>query len=132
MPRVATLSIGPMRHRRLQQSSTINRGHIWIIQSEREDVGHIVLTLKYAIEYGGLGACVDDLYVRTSRRNNGLATAALVQVRRLCEGAGIRALTVEVGHDNAPAQTVYRRIGFTEASGRQLLALALAAPTHMT
>jgi predicted CXXCH cytochrome family protein len=45
--------------------------------------------------------------------------------------AGIRALTVEVGHNNGPAETVYRRIGLAEAADRQLLALALAAPTHI-
>ena len=39
-------------------------GHVWIIQAEDRDVGHIVLTLKYAMEYGGTIACVDDLYVK--------------------------------------------------------------------
>jgi GNAT superfamily N-acetyltransferase len=105
-------------------------GYVWIIQAEKEDVGHIVLTLKYAMEYGGLVACLDDLYVKPDWRNKGLSTSALVEVRDFCEGAGIRALTVEVGYNNGPAQTVYRRVGFAEAAGRQLLALALAAPTH--
>ena len=105
-------------------------GYVWIIQADQEDVGHIVLTLKYAMEYGGLVACLDDLYVRPDWRNKGLSTAALIDVRDFCERAGIRALTVEVGHKNLPAQTVYRRVGFAEAADRQLLALALAAPTH--
>ena len=106
-------------------------GYVWIIQIEHQDIGHIVLTLKYAMEYGGLVACLDDLYVKPDWRNKGLSTAALVEVRNYCERAGIRALTVEVGHQNGPAQTVYRRVGFSEASDRQLLALPLAAPTHI-
>jgi GNAT superfamily N-acetyltransferase len=105
-------------------------GYVWIIQSGHQDVGHIVLTLKFAMEYGGLVACLDDLYVRPDWRNKGLSTSALVEVRNFCEGLGIRALTVEVGHKNGPAQTVYRRVGFLEVADRQLLALALAAPTH--
>lgn len=105
-------------------------GYVWVIHAEQEDVGHIVLTLRYAMEYGGLIACLDDLYVRPDWRNQGLSTRALVDVRNFCQGRGIRALTVEVGHNNGPAQTVYRRAGFAEAADRQLLALALAAPTH--
>jgi len=106
-------------------------GYVWIIQVENQDVGHLVLTLKYAMEYGGAIACLDDLYVRPDWRNKGLSTAALIEVRDFCETAGIRALTVEAGYQNGPAQTVYRRIGFAEASDRQLLVLALAAPTHI-
>jgi GNAT superfamily N-acetyltransferase len=106
------------------------QGSVWIIQVEHQDVGHMVLTLRYAMEYGGLIACVDDLYVRRDWRNRGLATSALVEARTFCERDGIRALTVEVGQDNGSAQTVYRRVGFVDAVGRQLLALPLAPPTH--
>ena len=106
-------------------------GFVWIIQAEHQDVGHIVLTLKYAMEYSGLVACLDDLYVKPDWRNQGLSTGALEEVRDFCEQVGIRALTVEVGHNNGPAQAVYRRAGFAEAADRQLLALALAAPTHI-
>ena len=106
-------------------------GYIWAIQAERQDVGHVVLTFRYAMEYGGLIACLDDLYVRPDWRNKGLSTAALIELRKFCETAGIRALTVEVGHNNGPAQTVYRRVGFVEAADRQLLVLALGAPTHV-
>lgn len=106
-------------------------GYVWIIESEQEDVGHVVLTLKYAMEYGGMVACLDDLYVKPEWRNRGLSTDALADVRNFCEAAGIRALTVEVSPENGPAQTVYRRVGFAESAGRQILALALAAPTHI-
>jgi GNAT superfamily N-acetyltransferase len=106
-------------------------GFVWIIQAEHHDVGHIALTLKYAMEYCGIIACVDDLYVKPDWRNKGLSSASLVEVRNFCERIGIRALTVEVGHNNGPAQTVYRRVGFAEAADRQLLVLVLAAPTHM-
>lgn len=106
-------------------------GYVWIIETDDRAVGHIVVTLRFAMEYGGLVACLDDLYVKLHWRNSGLSTAALVEVRSFCERAGIRALTVEVGHKNGPAQSVYRRVGFTEAADRQLLALALTAPTHI-
>jgi GNAT superfamily N-acetyltransferase len=106
-------------------------GYVWIIDTERRDVGHAVLTFRYAMEYAGLVGCLDDLYVKPDWRNKGLSTAALFEIRRFCESAGIRAMTVEVGHNNAPAQKVYRRVGFVELADRQLLALSLTTPTHI-
>ena len=105
-------------------------GYVWLIQDEGEDAGYLVVTIRFGMEYGGRMACLDDLYVVPSHRNRGLSTAALIHVRGFCEEMGIRALTVEVGHSNGPAQTVYRRVGFVEAADRQLLALALANPAH--
>lgn len=106
-------------------------GFVWIIESEGRDVGHVVITLRYAMEYGGLIACLDDLYVKPDYRNRGLSRAAIHEIKCFCEGDGIRAMTVEVGFGNGPAQAVYRRAGFTVAVDRQLLALALAATSHV-
>jgi GNAT superfamily N-acetyltransferase len=47
------------------------------------------------MEYGGMAARLDDLYVKPEWRNEGLGTSALIEVRDFCEKAGIRALTVE-------------------------------------
>jgi GNAT superfamily N-acetyltransferase len=106
-------------------------GYVWVIEAEGQDAGHMVVTVRYAMEYGGLIGCLDDLYVSPAWRNRGLSTAALAQVRHFCRNSGMRALTVEVGHDNGPARNVYRRAGFEEAADRVLLALPLAAPTHL-
>jgi GNAT superfamily N-acetyltransferase len=106
-------------------------GYVWIIEEGHREVGHAVLTIKYAMEYGGLVACLDDLYVVPSSRNKGLSRNALFEIKRFCEAASIRAITIEVGYENGPAQAVYRRVGFAEAVDRQVLALPLAAPAHI-
>jgi GNAT superfamily N-acetyltransferase len=106
-------------------------GYVWIIDENGKDVGYVVITLRYGMEYGGLMAYLDDLFVVPQSRNRGLSTAALIQVRDFCKSIGVRAITVEVGHNNGPAQTVYRRLGLVEVPGRQLLALALTNPAHI-
>jgi GNAT superfamily N-acetyltransferase len=105
-------------------------GFVWLIDQETKNVGYIVLTLRFGMEYGGLMACIDDLFVVPQSRNQGLSTAALGQVREFCRDLGIRAITVEVGFNNTPAQAVYRRIGLADSPDRQLLSLALAPPAH--
>lgn len=105
-------------------------GRIWLIEADGRAVGHIVITFRYAMECGGMIACLDDLYVQPTWRNRGLSTAAINEVGEFCRAAGIRAMTVEVGFDNAPAQKVYRRAGFQELPNRQLLGFALALAAH--
>lgn len=105
-------------------------GHVWLIQAGAATVGYVVLTLGYSMEYGGRDAFVDDLFIQAPYRNAGLGSAALAQVRTFAESLGVRALHLEVGRDNEPAQVVYRRIGFVD-NERQLLTLRLATPTHV-
>jgi GNAT superfamily N-acetyltransferase len=105
-------------------------GRVWLIEQGDEAVGHVVVTFVFAMEFGGATAVVDDFYVRPAFRGAGLGTAALAEVRRACKELGMRAMRVEVGGDNAAAQTVYRRVGF-EARDHLLMTLPLADPTHL-
>jgi ribosomal protein S18 acetylase RimI-like enzyme len=105
-------------------------GQVWLIQAEPGPVGYVVLTLGYSMEYGGRDAFVDDLFIRPIFRRRGLGKLALAEVRAACEERGVRALHLEVGRDNAAAQSLYRRVGFVDMD-RQLLTLKLADPTHL-
>ncbi len=124
----------PVNHRRASEAFTAlladdRLGYAWFIQADSQDVGYVVVTLGYSMEYGGLDAVVDDLFVQPAYRGAGLATAALAEVREFCADRGVRAMHLEVARDNMPAQAVYRRVGFA-STDRQLLTLRLAEPTH--
>jgi GNAT superfamily N-acetyltransferase len=92
--------------------------------------GHVVVTFVFAMEYGGVTAVVDDLYVRPACRGAGLGSAALAEVCLVCAGIGMRAMKVEVGRDNAVARSVYEYAGFAEVD-RLLMMLQLADPTYL-
>lgn len=106
-------------------------GGAWIgWTDDGEPTGHVVLTVCYSMEYGGLRGFVDDLFVRPAARGHGVAAALLDAVAADCGARGVRALHVEVGPENAVAQRVYARSGFVE-SGHTLLTRPLAAPLHL-
>jgi diamine N-acetyltransferase len=105
-------------------------GRVWIIETEFEVVGYVVMTLGYSMEYGGRDAFIDDLFIRPAFRASGYGTAALAEVRAEAVSLGVRALHLEVGRDNESAQALYRRAGFVDTD-RQLLTLRLADPTHV-
>ncbi|MEP6573385.1 MAG: GNAT family N-acetyltransferase [Gemmatimonadota bacterium] len=104
-------------------------GCVWMIEQGSADVGYVALTLVFCLEYGGICGFVDDLYIEPRARGFGLARAAIAELRRHAESHGLRSLRVETASDNAPAVATYRGAGLRE-TGRQLLALELATPTH--
>lgn len=104
-------------------------GSIWIIQSNAQDVGYVVLTLCHSMTFGGLICVVDDFFIQPAFRGAGLGKAAMAEVRSYCAANGIRAVRVETGRDNAVALAVYGRAGFLERD-HVLLELGLAEPTH--
>ena len=101
-------------------------GHVWLIQAAKNDVGYVVVTFSYSMEFGGPNGFVDDLFIQAAFRGAGLGTAALQEVRAFCLERGVRALHLETGRDNAAAQALYRRAGF-RVTDRQLLTLVLAS-----
>ena len=125
----------PLNHRRAAEAFNAlladeRLGHVWLIQAASHDVGHVVMTLCFSMEYGGPVAFVDDLFVQRPFRRAGLGAAALAEARDFGAGHGVRAIFVETGHDNTAALAVYRRAGFANTD-RQLLALKLSEPTHI-
>jgi len=105
-------------------------GHVWFIRAaDSREVGYLVLTFSYSMEYGGPSAVVDDFFVRPAFRGAGLGKAALAEATSLCAARGVRAIHVETGEDNPRALAVYRSVGFADTH-RVHLTLKLAEPTH--
>jgi ribosomal protein S18 acetylase RimI-like enzyme len=104
-------------------------GRSYLVRSGGSVAGYLVLTLTFSMEYGGLAAFLDDLYLRPAYRGSGVGTAALKEALALATRHGVRAVHLEVGRDNVPAQSLYWNLGFRE-SDRQLLTRRLAGALH--
>ena len=81
-------------------------GSIWLLETDSMLAGFIVLTLAYAMEYGGQRGFVDDFFVRPAFRKRGLGAAGLAAVKAYCLTNGVRALFVQTGSSNDVAQRV--------------------------
>jgi ribosomal protein S18 acetylase RimI-like enzyme len=104
-------------------------GQVWLVEEDGGEVaGYLVVTFVFAMEHAGSMAVVDDFFVRPAARGRGLGTDALAWVRRECAELGLRAMRVEVGHDNEVAQAVYRRNSFA-AVDRRLMVTTLDEPS---
>ena len=101
-------------------------GAAWIATHGGEAAGHAVLTVRHSMEFGACDGFIDDLFVRPTRRRRGIGDALMRALFAEAQSRGLRALHVEVGRDNAPAQGLYARFGLKDRE-RQLLTVALGA-----
>jgi len=102
-------------------------GAVWIIECDGAAAGHVVLSVRFAMEFGGLAAYIDDLFVRPRHRRRGAASAGLDALVAECRHRGCRSLHVEVAPDNHAAVALYRRYGLVPL-GDQRQQLRVAFP----
>lgn len=89
-------------------------GRVFLIEAEEVVEGYAVLTFGYSLEFGGVDAFVDELYLCAAHRGKGLGKAALEFLAQTCADLGIRALHLEVERANQRAQAVYHQFGFVD------------------
>lgn len=89
-------------------------GAVWLMRDEEHVVGYCVVTFGYSLEFHGIDAFLDELYICESHRGQGLARRVIELAEQTCSERGVRALHLEVERDNTHAQAVYRSLGFAD------------------
>lgn len=97
-----------------------SRGAAWVIERDGQPVGHVVLSVRFAMEFGGPIAYIDDLFVRAEHRRIGAASAGLDTLVVECRRRGCRSMHVEVAPDNHAAVALYRRYGLEPGDDERL------------
>lgn len=87
-------------------------GMVYLIGPPRAPIGYIVICLGWSVEFGGLDAIIDELYIRPGVRGRGVAQEALIALPRALSEVGLRAVHLEVDRTNEAAIKLYRRAGF--------------------
>lgn len=103
----------------------IPHGAAYLIGPPRAPIGYVVITFGWSVEYGGLDAFVDEIFVRPGVRGRGIASEALIALPRALAAGGLKAIHLEVAADNEIAIALYRRSGFTPREGRLLMSRKL-------
>lgn len=90
------------------------RGQIYFIFRGATLAGYFALTFCFSLEFHGRFGLLDELYLREPFRRQKIGQGVVGFAEGLCRQAGVAALRLEVGRDNAPAQSLYRKSGFEE------------------
>jgi ribosomal protein S18 acetylase RimI-like enzyme len=102
-----------------------DKGGIWLIDANGAIAGYVAICLCYSIEFGGVDAFVDELYVTPGARGRGVGSRALALAIDETRALGARTLHLEVDVDNRAARALYVRHGVALRERYQLMTRAL-------
>ena len=99
-----------------------NLGQSWLILSDAEIAGYIILTFIFSFEYQGKIAFLDELYVTETARGKGIGSKAIEFVKAESHKLSLKLIYLEVEPHNKKAQKLYLAHGF-EMHNRKLMRL---------
>ena len=97
-----------------------NLGKSWLIFSENEIVGYIILTFIFSFEYGGKIAFIDELFIKETARGKGFGKEAIQFIQGEVPKLSLKLLYLEVEPHNENAQKLYLAHDF-ELHNRKLM-----------
>ena len=100
--------------------SNENLGKSWLIVSDTEIVGSIILTFVFSFEYQGKIAFLDELYLTEETRGKGIGSKALEFIQNESPKLSLKLVYLEVEQHNEKAQKLYLAHDF-ELHNRKLM-----------
>jgi ribosomal protein S18 acetylase RimI-like enzyme len=92
----------------------------FMIEHDGKPIGYLVIGLGFSVEFGGVDAFLDELYIDEDHRGRGLGTSALEELGKVARRLKIKALHLEAMPANDGAARLYERQGF-RLSERRLM-----------
>ena len=80
-------------------------------------MGYVVVSFGWSVEYGGMDAIVDELFVRSAVRKRGMGSDALNGLSKALKEGGIKALHLEADQGNETLKRFYQRCKFETREG---------------
>ena len=96
-------------------------GKSWLILSDEETVGYVILTFVFSFEYQGKIAFLDELYLNEKARGKGIGSQAVTFVLEQSKKLSLQLIYLEIENHNQNAQKLYIANGF-ELHNRKLMA----------
>lgn len=96
-------------------------GHAWLATVDGTPAGYLFAVYVFSLEYQGLTAEIDELYVTPQHRRLGLGARLLSTAERTFREGGCTVAFLQIGRDNAAARAFYRGHGYADRAGFELV-----------
>jgi ribosomal protein S18 acetylase RimI-like enzyme len=96
-------------------------GSIWVADAGSELVGYLIAVQTFSLEQQGPMAEIDEFFVAPAARTSGVGAALLDVAESDLAYSGCVCLQLQLGKDNFRARAFYRRHGYREREGYELL-----------
>ena len=108
-----------IRHTVTELSTHPDKGAITLMHVGDAIAGYAITIYYWSNEYGGNIALIDELYVKPSWRNKGIASSYLKQLTKT-KGMNLKGIHVETTPANQKASAFYSRHGFMQAKNHHM------------
>jgi len=92
-----------------------------IRSATRADVPALVTVYVFSLEYQGLTAEIDELFVLPQYRRAGLGARLLSMAEETFRRGGCTVAFLQIGRDNEAARAFYRGHGYADRAGFELV-----------
>jgi ribosomal protein S18 acetylase RimI-like enzyme len=82
-------------------------GKAWLIYSNDDIAGYVILTYIFSFEYKGRIAFLDELYIKESYRGKGIGKQTIHFIKEQASNQNIKLIYLEVENHNQNAQKLY-------------------------
>jgi GNAT superfamily N-acetyltransferase len=96
-------------------------GQAWIATADGEPAGYLLAVYVFSLEYQGLTAEIDELFVLPRFRRFGLGAKLLAAAEAAFRDGGCTVAFLQIGRDNAAARAFYRGHGYADRAGFELV-----------
>lgn len=93
----------------------------WVAFEEDKPIGYLLAVYVFSLEFMGITAEVDELFVLPTGRTNGAGSALLAAAESEFSKVGCTNISLQLSCENDAARRFYRRHGFSDRSKYQLL-----------
>ncbi len=101
-------------------------GRAWIVTLDQTNqIGYILLTFGYSMEYCGRDAFFDEFFIEEKYRGQGIGRVVLEKAIVEAKKLGVKQLYLEVERHNIGAEHLYESIGFYPRARYHLLTMSL-------
>jgi ribosomal protein S18 acetylase RimI-like enzyme len=100
-------------------------GRIWFVSTDNKRIGYLVLCFGYSIEFRGRDAFLDELYLEPEYRGKSIGKEVLRLLEPEAKSLGVKALHLEVAHENSRAKHLYETFGFAARDRYTFMSKAL-------
>lgn len=87
-------------------------GTIYLIGPARAPIGYVAISFGWSIGAGGMDGLIGEFYIRPGVRGRGIGTEIMHTLPRALAKAGLKAMHLEIGRDDARARKLYEKLGF--------------------
>lgn len=112
---------------RLLSEPHLGCGWIALDDNGRTPLGYLLAVYVFSLEYLGLTGEIDEFFVLSSHRGRGLGMELLAAAEAQFVRAGCTKVSLQLSRDNEAARAFYRRQGYAQRSGYELLDKTLPA-----